>query len=369
MAEPAETKTVNTPESAGETPSRSRARPSATGFGGWQILLFVLVALVVAWFVSNAVGRGKKVEVAAARKGDAAEVVYATGIVEPVHWAKIAALQRKRIIELCKCEGQAVKAGEVLARLDDGEERALLRELQARIVRLRDDAERMRKLVERNVTSRLTYDEKLTQIREYEARIAAQEDRIDDLALKSPIDGVVLRRDGEVGEIAGIGANEALLWVGQPKPLQVIADVNEDDIGRVRPGQKVLLRHEGHVDKTLAADVERVTPKGDPETKTFRAYLKLPDDSPLMIGMSVEANIITREASAVVLVPAEAIVDNGVQVVEAERVARRAITVGIRGTRLVEVQKGLGVGDIVLSPFRPELEDGARVRFDKKPAP
>ena len=79
------------------------------------------------------------------------------------------------LVELCKCEGQTVKAGEVLARLDDGEERALLTELQARLSRLRADSERIRKLVERNVTSRLTYDEKLTQIREYEARVGCAE--------------------------------------------------------------------------------------------------------------------------------------------------------------------------------------------------
>ena len=52
-------------------------------------------------------------------RGDAAEVVYATGIVEPVHWAKIVALQRKRVVELCRCEGEPVKKGEILARLDD----------------------------------------------------------------------------------------------------------------------------------------------------------------------------------------------------------------------------------------------------------
>ncbi|MGI9424024.1 MAG: efflux RND transporter periplasmic adaptor subunit, partial [Hyphomicrobiaceae bacterium] len=325
------------------------------------LVLGSVIAVAVLWL-----SRGTLVTVAVVHRGDAAQVVYATGTVEPVHWAKISALQRKRIVELCKCEGQAVKAGEVLARLDDGEERALLTELQARAIRLRDDAERIRRLVERNVTSRLSLDEKLTQVREYEARIAAQKDRISDLALKSPMDGIVLRRDGEVGEIAGTGANQALLWVGRPKPLRVIAEVNEEDISRVQTQQNVLLRHDGHVGKPLRATVGRITPKGDPQTKTFRVYLRLPQQTPLMIGMSVEANIIIREAKDAVLVPAEAISENTVQIVIDGRAIRRPVQTGIRGTRLVEIKSGLAAGDIVLSPFLAAIQSNASVRIQQK---
>lgn len=326
--------------------------------GPWALFIGGLVIAAIA-LATYFIGRGPGVTVATAIRGDAAEVVYATGVVEPVHWAKISALQRKRIVEICQCEGAAVERGEVLVRLDDGEERALLGELEARLQRLGDDVARMRPLVERNITSQTALDEKLTQVREYEARIAAQKDRIADLALKSPIDGVVLRRNGEVGEIAG---NEALMWVGQAKPLRINAEVNEDDITRVEPGQKVLLRHEGHRNGALDATVERITPQGDPETKTFRAYLKLPDDSPLMIGMSVEANIIVAEARDVVLVPAEAIEDGFVQVLEVTRAVRRAVKTGIRGARLVEIREGVKAGERLLSPFVGTVRDGARVR-------
>ena len=100
-------------------------------------------------------------------------------------------------------------------------------------------------------------------------------------------------------EIAGTAPNEALLWVGQARPLRIDAEINEEDIVKVRPRQRVLLRHDGHEGTPLEAVVERLTPKGDPETKTFRAYLLLPDDTPLMIGMSVEANIVVREVEGV----------------------------------------------------------------------
>lgn len=341
------------------------------GLGRALALSALVIATAVAWHL---VGRAPLVEVTRVQRGDAAQVIYATGVVEPVYWAQITALHRKRIVELCKCEGQAVKAGEVLARLDDAEEQARLREYRARLARLRADAARLERLVARNAASQTAYDEKLTQVVEYEARVAAQKDRIDDLALTSPMDGIVLRRDGEVGEIAGTTPGDAILWVGRPTPLWVVAEVNEEDIIGVRPGQSALLRHDSHDNRgrdgaPLQATVERVTPKGDPETKTFRAYLTLPDDTPLMIGMSVEANIIRREALDVVLVPAEALAGATVQIVESGRVARRPVDTGVRGVRLVEIRDGLAQGDVILSPFRTDLRDGAAVRHETPPDP
>ena len=304
-----------------------------------------------------------EVKTAQVKRGHAAEVVYATGTIEPQYWAKVVALQRKRIIEICQCEGEAVRQGDVLAHLDDAEERAQLAELQARLNRLQLDAVRMKTLSDRNITSRVTYDEKLTQIREFEARIAAQKDRINDLQLKAPMDGVVLRRDGEVGEVAGIGSGDVLFWVGQRRPLRVVAEVNEDDIPRVRPGQRVLLRHDGLPGQELTATVGEITPKGDPATKTFRVYFPLPDDTPLQIGMSVEANVIIREARDALLVPAEAVSEGVVMVVEKGRLVSRKVVLGIKGTRMVEIVSGLEEGTQVVTPAVAGLKAGQRVKI------
>lgn len=349
-----------------EVPQTTNATLTAARVSPWLFgVLAICLSVALGWWFFL---RGHEVRVLMPVRGDAAEVVYATGIVEPVHWAKVAALQRKRIIEICRCEGRVVKSGEVLVRLDDDEERAGLAEIEARLQRFRDDAERLRQLVERSVTARTLLDDKLTQVREYEAKVEAQKERIDLLKLKAPMDGVVLRRDGEVGEIAGTAANDVLLWVGQPRPLRVVAEVNEDDIGRIRTGQNVLLRHEGATDGPLVATVDSITPKGDPQTKTFRAYLALPDATPLQIGMSVEANIVVAEAKGALLLPAEAVLDNRVQAIENGRAIRRVVVVGIRGTRMVEIRDGVTAGDFVITPFRSELENGVRVRPAPAPA-
>ncbi len=330
--------------------------------GGAAALLFIPV---VAFYLMRPV----EASVAASWRGDAAEVVYASGVVEPRTWAKVASLQRKRIIDLCRCEGKAVSKGDILAKLDDVEERAQLAELTARRDRLKMDVERARTLLERNVGSRVTLDEKVTQMQEAEARIAAQQDRIFDLVLRAPMDGIVLRQDGEVGEIAGTGSSDVLFWVGQPKPLRVVADVNEEDIVRVAQGQKVLLRHDGARGVALSAVVDEVTPKGDPASKTFRVSFALPDDTPLRIGMSVEANIVAREAKGVMLVPADAVREGRLAVVEGGRVRWRKVETGIRGGRAIEILSPMAAGAQVVSPARPELKEGARVRTRQEQRP
>ena len=295
-------------------------------------------------------------------RGDAAEVVYATGTVEPANWAKVVSLQRRRIIEVCQCEGKRVGKGELLARLDSVEEKAVLTELEARRDTVKADAERIAILLKRDIATQVSYDEKLTQLREIEARIAAQKDRLFDLDLVAPIDGVVLKSDATVGEIAGTGLEDVLFWVGEPRPLEISADVNEEDIAKVKIGQAVLLRHDGFTNQKLAATVSHLTPKGDPRTKTFSVDLALPGDSPLQIGMSVEANIVVKEALGVLLIPAEAIHNGQVLTVRNGRIKRIAVEPGIRGGRMVEIRSGLDVNADVVLPGTLALPDGAAVR-------
>ncbi len=307
------------------------------------------------------------VTVAEIRRGPVAEAVYATGVVEPVRWAKVIAYQRRRIVDICDCEGKTVKAGDMLARLDDAEARANLAELEARRQMLANDVERISGLVRLNAATRTSLDQASTSLHEFDARIEAARQRISDLVLRAPIDGVVLRRDGQIGDMAGTGAGDALFWVGQPKPLRVNAEVNEEDVARVAKGQKVLLRHDGFPGRELTASVDEITPKGDPQAKTFRVYLALPADSPLRIGMTVEANIIVAERADALVAPAEALLSGAAERVADGRVRRVNVKTGVRGARFVEILSGLSAGDLVVSPARVELKDGARVTIVAAP--
>lgn len=326
---------------------------SAGGF------LLAMVALIGGWLLLAR----PEVTTVTPRRGDAAEVVYATGTVEPRDWAKVVAMQRQRIVEITRQEGDRVRKGDILARLDDNEERAVLTEMEARRDTIKAETERLEILLKRNVATQVSYDEKLTQLREIDARIAARKDRLYDLDLRAPIDGVVLRKDGEVGEIVGTGINDVIFWVGEPKPLEINAEVNEEDIAKVSLEQTVLLRHDGFVGIPLTATVKHITPKGDPGTKTFKITLALPDDTPLKIGMSVEANIVVKEAKNVLLVPVEAMLAGQVQTVASGRIKRVGAVTGIRGASMVEIVSGVDETATIVSPARPALADGTRVRI------
>jgi RND family efflux transporter MFP subunit len=317
----------------------------------------VLLLAATGWY---RFGRGPEVTAAAATRGTAVEIVYATGGVEPVRWSKVASLVRDRIVEICDCEGKAVAKGDVLARLDDREVKAQLEDLKAREAFLKREMSRVSELITRGAATTQNYERTSMDLGQVQAQIAVQLEKINDYTIVAPMDGVVLRRDGEIGEIAEVG--QILYRVGVPKPLQVVAEVNEEDIPRVAIGQTTLFRTDAFPDRQLQGNVSEITPMGDIAAKTFRVKIALPDDTPLKPGMSVEANIVTREKPNALLIPADAVQGNAVFVLDGSQVRKREVTIGIRGTRVVEVLSGLADGERVASPAATDLTDGARVR-------
>lgn len=328
-------------------------------------ILALAAALVAAGAGYFLYSRGPLVSVARVSKGDVAEVVYATGIVEPVTWSKVLPLLRARIVEHCACEGRKVQKGDVLAKLDDTAAQAELRQVIAKRDFARSEVTRLSDLITRGATTRLTLERSETELRQLDSQIAALTARLTDYLLVAPKDGTVLRADGQVGDIPV--TTDVLFWVGQPTPLQVVADVNEEDIAKVVLGHVALLRNDGFPQGGLSGTVASITPKGDPTTKTFRAYLALPEGTPLRIGMSVEANIIIREKKGVALAPAEALraLNNGSATafaVENGRLRAVPVTTGIKGSRLVEIVSGLSEGATLAAPVKPEFRDGMAVR-------
>jgi membrane fusion protein, multidrug efflux system len=134
------------------------------------LLVLLLAALVIGvwWFAF----RLPVVDVITPSRGDAAEVVYATGVVEPRIWAKVTPLIRERIVELCNCEGAPVERGAVLARLDDREAQAVLAELQARLRLASEELARLTALAGRNVASAQAVSEARSEVARLEALIA-----------------------------------------------------------------------------------------------------------------------------------------------------------------------------------------------------
>ncbi|QJE74848.1 efflux RND transporter periplasmic adaptor subunit [Aerophototrophica crusticola] len=313
------------------------------------------------WHLSG--GTAPQVHTAAVTVGPVVQAVYANGTVEPVTWAQVRPIQAARIVEVAAREGDRVEAGQVLARLDPTDQLATLTSLQANAKFLESELGRQRQLAQRGIAAPQALERAQSQLDQARAQVEAQRQKLENYVLRAPIGGMVLRRDGELGEIARPDA--AMYWVGQPSPLWAVVEVDEEDIPLVKVGQRSLIKADAFPDKVPEGTVAQITPKGDPVNKSYRVRIGLPEDTPLRIGMTVEANIIVRTADKVLLVPDTALVSGGegqvVFVVEGGAARSRPVDVGVVGEK-AEIRGGLREGETVITNPPAGLADGAAVR-------
>lgn len=352
------------------------------------LLALLLAGGIAAWL---RYGLPPRVTIAMASQGPALEAVYATGTVEPVQWARIGPAIRGRLTDILVHEGERVTEGQILAQLDDRQARSMAAESEARARFAVDDLARTRTLVARDITARTSLERAERDAQAARATADAAAQRLDDYVVRAPTSGLVLRRDAEVGEVVDTPAS--LFWVGEPRPLRITAEVDEQDIARIAVGQVALLRADAFPGQVLRGTVAQITPKGDTVRKAYRVRLSLPDETPLRIGMTAEANIVLRETADAVLVPAGAVVlppaprdvspsstappppapgtprQATVWVVEKEIARRRSVRIGVQAPRSIEITDGLAAGETVVLNPPSGLVEGEAVRLEASPAP
>jgi RND family efflux transporter MFP subunit len=182
----------------------------------------------------------------------------------------------------------------------------------------------------------------------------------DQTALLAPADGTILRRDGEVGQY--IAPGQAIFVLACCAPLRVSAEIDEEDINRVRIGQAVLLKADALPGQIFEGKVSDITPKGDPVARSYRVRIALAAPGALQTGMTVDANLIVAQRDDALLLPVGAVSGDAVWVVEAQRLRRRPIVAGIRGPQRIEVRQGLRAGESVVAQQEDGLTEGRWVR-------
>ncbi len=324
------------------------------------LIVLALIGLGLGGFLWWRAEGPARVRVALPQRGPAVEAVYATGTVEPVRWAKIASTETGRIVTYPAVEGQAVQTGEVLVRLDDVKARAEVRELEVRVDFLQRDLQRYAALIKSNTVSRQAYERVQSDLDQARASLEVARQRLADLTIVAPFDGIVLRKDGEVGEV--VKSDDVLLWVGQDRPYWITAEVDEEDVPRVAPGQRTLITADAFPDQVFDGTVAEITPMGDPINKNYRVRVLLPGDSPLLVGMTVESNILVRVHENALLVPESAVVGDAVWVVTQDQARRRPVQTGVYGNGMVEIRSDLAADEPVIIDPPADLSDGAAVR-------
>jgi RND family efflux transporter MFP subunit len=203
--------------------------------------LFAFLALMALLFGLYQVGQRfllpPVVDVSKPTRGAAVEAVYATGTVEPSVMMPIAPRNAARLIALNTDEGAAVTKDQVLAQLEDTDLQGTITELQARVDFAKRELDRKTSLVNKGVAARQSLDQAQTDWDAAKASLARAQSQADFMKLTAPADGVIVRRDGEVGQL--IPANQPVLWLSCCAPLRISTEVDEEDIAKVKIGQKV----------------------------------------------------------------------------------------------------------------------------------
>jgi multidrug efflux system membrane fusion protein len=293
-------------------------------------------------------------------RGMAVQAVYATGTVEPSVMVPIAPRISARLAELLADEGAVVAKGQVLARLEDDDLRRAVDALDAEARYAKAEFDRLGVLVERQVVTRSAYDRARADWDKARAAAARATAEAGFLQLVAPADGTIIRRDGEIGQL--VGPSQTVFWLRCCAPLRISTEVDEEDIGQVRPGQQVLIRSDAFPGQIFHGEVQAVTPKGDPVARSYRVRISLPADTPLMVGMTTETNIVLRQDEHALLIPAGAIRQDTAWVVEDGRLVPHRVVLGAKGATEVEIIDGLGEGDWIVAQPSASLKAGQEVR-------
>jgi len=361
----------------------------------WALAPLVLLAAII-WYLSLPVA-----EVATVQRGTAVSAVYGTVRIEPAFIVRVRA-QNAGFIHLADefsagrgAIGKAVDKGQLLATIADestarqlktaradlqaATERAalplpsseLLKTAEDNVQRLeklaalsnvpavdyekaKSEAKRLRGVVE---TERIERDRSLETLEETLKKLEAQ---LKNSEIRSPMDGLLSSIQTIDGELVGDG-NE--LFTVSSRKNYVRGEVNEEDVGEVKPGMKAAVQLYAYQTRQFTAQVSSIQPAADPETQRYTVVLQLekPPEN-LMSGMTGEMNIITGKHDNVLLVPTRALLVDQALVVARGVVVKRTVNVGFRTLEAAEAIDGLSLGDHVVVADQDRLRPGRMVR-------
>ncbi|HYN10289.1 MAG TPA: efflux RND transporter periplasmic adaptor subunit [Vicinamibacterales bacterium] len=388
-------------------------RKPERGTRRWVAWLVVLVLLAGAGGVVWTWARRERpidveaVAVTQRAAGSQAAVLNASGYVTARRRATVSSKITGKVMEVNVEEGQAVRQGEVLARLDDATYRAALalaqanlavaiqavHESEVRLAEARVTLGRMTQLLKDNVVGQAEFDRAKAEVDSIAARIGAAREQVkvaqrqveleqtnlDSTIIRAPFSGVAITKDAQPGEMvspvsAGGGfTRTGICTIVDMKSLEIEVDVNESYINRVKPGQGVTALLDAYPDWQIPAQVITMVPTADRQKATVLVRIGFKALDPRILpDMGVKVTFLreagdtgTPAAAAVTLVPKAAVRGEDdaryVFVVRGDVVERRAVRVGGTDGDRLEVLAGLSDGDRVVVSPPAELKDGAKV--------
>jgi len=301
------------------------------------------------------------------RTGGAGEVAV-PGTVQARRRAALSARMPASVVELPYHEGQWVKAGAVVVRLDGAALQAAVAAAEAAVRASQSDLERTKSLLEKGAATPRELEQVTAAASGAQAQLTAAKDGLSYSALRAPFDGRVAARRVNLGDVANPGM--PLIEIEGEGGLELRATVESAVAATLKPGAKLRAQVDGQA-APLAATVTAIAPAGDPTTHRFEVKADLPAAPSLRAGLFARLMVPGVEADPRLTIPVGAAFERGgltgVFVVADGRARLRWIAAGAREGSAVEVRAGLEAGEhVVLDPA--DLADGAPVRAAAAPA-
>ena len=206
-------------------------------------------------------------------------------------------------------------------------------------------------------TERIERDRNLNSLQETAKKLEAE---MKNAEVRAPIDGILTNVQTIDGELVSDG-NE--LFTVSSRKTYVRGEVNEEDVGEVKPEMKAKVQLYAYRTRTFEAHVTSVQPAADPTTQRYTVVLEMekPPDN-LMVGMTGEMNIITGVHENALLVPTRALLVDQALVINGGVIQRRTVNVGFRTLDFSEALNGLSEGDHVIISDQDKFHSGQPVR-------
>ena len=271
-------------------------------------------------------------------------------------------------------EGSHVKAGQTIAETtgEDARLYAGIESNRAALDTASAELERRREMYKNKLIAEA--DLRTQEVTQQNALFAYEQSVLKSQQAKhnSPIDGVILSlaRDDSSRPIADGQLVAPGFLVAEIAPVDtLIADIDliGAEISKIKTGQLSRIRHNAYKDIPFEGQVLRLSPKIDPNTRTFRAEIQIANTTGQLIpGMFVEVLIVVDERREVPVVPRQSVTRRGgnqvVFIVDGQRVSQRRVTLGLSDSKNHEVIDGLSLGDRVVYQGLETLTDGTRIR-------
>ena len=300
-------------------------------------------------------------------------VETAVGTIRPVHETTIGAKLLARVVEVNLKAGQVVKAGDVLVRLDDMDLRAKRRQAEAVLnaaeaarVQAEADANRSANLLKSKAVSRQENERAGTALKSADAELSRAKESINEIqatldwaTIRSPIEGIVIDKKVDVGDMVTPGQMLATLF--DPKRMQLVASVRESLAHRLKVGQPIEVQIE-NFNKQCTGTISEIVPEAESSSRAFQVKVTGPCPEGVYSGMFGRI-LIPLDEEQVLVIPRQAVQSVGqldlVNVATHGAVSRRAVRLGRTIGEDVEVLSGLREGEQVQVPVNTGATRGA----------